>query len=351
MKNILQSTKNKLSFSIYIYILLLMPKISQATTQACTSGSNSLPFYDPLNSSLTRLLTHHAFVRRLVLTCLILITLFTNVVKAQCGDGSTNNGDCNSFGGVTYIADVTTVPSVGLNTWNTLSTTNLSKPYWVFKNVQRGTIIRLANCTGEDSEFSISGPSGFTYIKRDGDNEFNVGLGCSPNGNDESMYLYCTQTGDYNISIIRNGCNNFSNAGTKYLYWNVTNRPCSGGTSYGSGVWNGYVYDGTGPDYFYGSIGTQPANDINVNWGTGQPIGSGCGNMCDADNFSTLWFMNQTYSDGVYVFSTPGNDDGRVLSTNLTSQISSHISLLLCNLPLKNQQKQIKYTKNITTFV
>lgn len=54
MKNILQSTKNKLSFNIYIYILLLLPKISQATTQACTSGSNSLPFYNPLNSSLTR---------------------------------------------------------------------------------------------------------------------------------------------------------------------------------------------------------------------------------------------------------------------------------------------------------
>lgn len=199
---------------------------------------------------------HASFFTRLLSTCLLAsLFLLTLSSKAQCGDGSTGNGDCGSFGGVSYIADVTTVPSVGLNTWNTLSTANLSKPYWVFKNVQRGTIIRLANCTGEDSEFSISGPSGFTYIKRDGDNEFNVGLGCSPNGNDESMYLYCTQTGDYNISIIRNGCNNFSNAGTKYLYWNVTNRPCSGGTSYGSGVWNGYVYDGTGPDYFYGSIG------------------------------------------------------------------------------------------------
>lgn len=235
--------------------------------------------------------------------------LITQTVFGQCGDGSNGNGDCGSFGGVSKIGDVTTVNTVGLNSWNALSTTNLNKPYWVFQNVRAGTVIRLANCTGEDSEFSISGPSGFTYIKRDGDAEVNVGLGCSPNGNDESMYLLCTVAGDYNVSIIRNGCNNFSNAGTKYLYWNVTNRPQDITQTFGSNQWNGYVWDGTLPDYLYGSIGTRVWNDIDVDWGNSQPITSGEGTMCDADNYSTVWLMQRTYPEGFYRFETPNNND------------------------------------------
>lgn len=247
--------------------------------------------------------------RRAVFLLVFFLMLITQTVFGQCGDGSNGNGDCGSFGGVSKIGDVTTVNTVGLNSWNALSTTNLNKPYWVFQNVRAGTVIRLANCTGEDSEFSISGPSGFTYIKRDGDAEVNVGLGCSPNGNDESMYLLCTVAGDYNVSIIRNGCNNFSNAGTKYLYWNVTNRPQDITQTFGSNQWNGYVWDGTLPDYLYGSIGTRVWNDIDVDWGNSQPITSGEGTMCDADNYSTVWLMQRTYPEGFYRFETPNNND------------------------------------------
>jgi hypothetical protein len=220
---------------------------------------------------------------------ILFVVCFTFYLQtySQCGDGSTGSA-CSSFS-ATYIADITTVGTATIGTWYNVNTTNLNKPYWVFKNVTKGTIIRLASCTGRDAEFAVSGPAGFTNIYRDGDVEI-TGLGCTPSGTDESMYLLCTQTGDYNVSLNQNGCANFTSSTTTNLYWNVVNRPCTGSPSYGSGVWNGYVYDGTGPDYFYGSIGTQTANDINVSWGTSQPITSGtCGVMCDADNFSTEW--------------------------------------------------------------
>lgn len=245
----------------------------------------------------------------------LVLCFLASFSSAQCGDGTAGTA-CTAFGG-TLISTIATVPSVTVNTWQTLTTTTLTKPYWDFTGVQAGTIIRFASCTGRDSEFAVKGPAGFTAIYRDNDNEVNVGLGCTPNANDESFYLLCTVTGNYSIGINQDGCNNFTSPTTANLYWNVVNRPCAVTNTYGTDVWNGYVWDGVNPNYLYGAIGTQPWNDINVNWGAGQPISTGsCGIMCDADNYATTWYMNKTYDRAWYVFSTPGNDDGRVLSNN-----------------------------------
>jgi hypothetical protein len=242
-------------------------------------------------------------------------------------------GQCYNSGGSScgntidgnFKADLfNNVRNLTLNTWYDVSWTTTDRPRYDFYVDVPGTVLQFATCTGQDAELTISRYNSSTgYREIDEDSELNVGLGCSPNGNDERATYTCETSGWYSIRISRQGgcclyqsCQTM-NSGTKRLYYRVIHIPCEGvTTTYGSGQWNGYVWDGTGPNYLYGSIGTQPWDNIDVNWGNDQPIASGCGRMCDNDNYATTWYMTRTYDHGIYVFSTPNNDDGRVLSNN-----------------------------------
>jgi hypothetical protein len=266
-----------------------------------------------------------SFFTQLLLTCfvssLLLMPLTSKAQIATCGSGDKNDACANANGGVYPVwPDFNLTSASGtyaIGTWYaiTFSLGSAGQPRFDFY-ADAGTIVDFATTTGQDAEVNISRYNTTTdLLRQDDDVETSFSGYPTSNANDETVSYLCPATSWFSIKLSIDNCGNIG-TGTKYLFFRIRHRPCAGSTSYGSGVWNGYVYDGTGPNYFYGSIGTQTANNINVDWGTGQPIGSGCGNMCDVDNFSTEWFMNQTYSDGVYVFSTPGNDDGRVLSSN-----------------------------------
>jgi len=244
-------------------------------------------------------------------------------LSAQCGD-ATSGTACANTGAGDAIISIGTVNTVSIGAWNTQTTTSTGQPRYTFTGVRAGTIIRFASCTGMDAELTLSGPAGFTLIQRDADNELNVGLGCTPNGLDESFYAYCTIAGDYTLRMTMHGSCANMNAATKNLYWNVTNRPmASVANAYGASTWNRYYYDGTDHNYFYGSnLGYSGTLNFTDNWGTSQPNGTANteGNMCDADNFSTRYWRSQTFSlagntSGVYDIRVI-TDDGVRLSSN-----------------------------------
>lgn len=244
-------------------------------------------------------------------------------LKAQtttCGSGSA--GTACGTGGYNYGTlkgtwNISNTVTYALNTWYVITyTASGSEQARLDFNVLAGQVVDFATISGQDAELNIT-PQGNTSTLWVYDNDVETSFGGYPtsNANDETGTYVFPTTGVYSVKITRNGCANLT-AGTRYLAFRTRFLPCGVTPSYGSGVWNGYVYDGTDLNYLYGSLGTQTATSINANWGTGQPIASGCGAMCDADNFSTRWMMSNFYSRGYYVFSTPGNDDGRRLSNN-----------------------------------
>ncbi len=240
--------------------------------------------------------------------------MYESSLYAQCY----NDGGSACGSGATGTKYITLDPTNATDSWNGSLWYYYYQGSWSSNNnyvdwycPYAGAVYEIAMDGYTDDEVTITKDDGSNKKEYDTDN----------NGDGQIATYTCLSSGYYRIRFSRQGgCCTYSSC-SSYNGWawvriRVKYTPCSGSISYGSGVWNGYVYDGVGPDYYYGSIGTQPASDINVNWGTGQPINSGCGQMCDADNYATLWYMNNTYTDGVYVFSTPGNDDGRVLSNN-----------------------------------
>lgn len=97
----------------------------------------------------------------------------------------------------------------------------------------------------------------------------------------------------------------------------------AGNDSYGAyPTWNAYVYTGSEvqvPNNYQGTFTTTASGGtlINNSWGTGQPAMSGarCGRTMGSDNFAVRYRSNRTYgANGIYVYTTTGNDDSRRFS-------------------------------------
>ncbi|HMX61344.1 MAG TPA: hypothetical protein PKD39_12185, partial [Chitinophagales bacterium] len=210
--------------------------------------------------------------------------IFAQVVT--CGSSDKNDACANANGGIyPVLPDFNLSSGAGtyaINTWYPL-TFNLGtagQPRFDFY-ADAGTIVDFVTTTGQDAEVNISQYSTTNYlIRQDDDIETTIPTYPTSNNNDETVSYLCPATSWFSIKLSIDACGNIG-TGTKYLFFRIRHRPCAVTPTYGTDVWNGYVYDGTGPDYLYGAIGTQPWNDINQSYSTGQPIGSGCGNMCD----------------------------------------------------------------------
>ena len=262
-------------------------------------------------------------MKKLLFSFLLVLFMLPDVITAQtatCGSGSSNNA-CGT-GGYNYGTlrgswNISNTTTYALNGWYAITYTAVNTQQSRFDfTVLAGQVVDFATISGQDAEINIT-PQGNTSSLWVSDSDVETAFGGypAPNGNDETKTYVFPTSGVYSVKITANNCANQS-AGTKYLFWRTRFLPCAVTPAYGTGVWNGYVYDGTDLNYLYGGLGTQTANSIAANWGTNQPITTGCGTMCDADNFSTRWLMNKTFTKAYYVFSTPGNDDGRRLSSN-----------------------------------
>jgi hypothetical protein len=175
----------------------------------------------------TTLVSH---LKKWIFSLILFFTLATsqNVLgQYVCGNSGTGGTACTAMGG-TASGTVTTVSSAVLNTWYSISTTNVggTSPnqgvQFSFTGVPAGTTIQFATCTGQDAEGYVTGPAGFTAISYDNDAETNTG-GCTPGGLDETFSILCNVAGTYNVRMAVNTCVNFS-AGTRYLFWRVTGK-------------------------------------------------------------------------------------------------------------------------------
>lgn len=230
---------------------------------------------------------------------------------SACGTGGSNRGTL-------------TAPTF---TWQRALFSGSNTNYFVV-SLTAGQRFQFATCSGQDLEVTVYHEDGSNRVEFDQDDDCanctSLPTSCTPNGNDESGIYVAAKNGNHRIRLSNDGfwgnCADIDNNSGMYLYYRLE-APCTGVTpTYGSGVWNSYVYDGNFSTLYGQFTNTATPDVIDRDFGSGtfygQPITNACGAMCNSDDYRTRWLMTRNYSDGIYVFSTPNNDDGKRLSIN-----------------------------------
>lgn len=247
---------------------------------------------------------------------LINMLLLSSVAYGQSVCSTANNGStaCTAGNGGTTLATITPTSS-----WQSVAITSGTTNNYEF-NATAGQVYEFATCTGQNMELTIYryvGGVSSNILQYDQNKECSgCTAGCTQGVDDEYAKYTITTSGIHRVRYSRHGeCLTTSAAGT--LFYRMETRTGCSANTYGANVWNGYAYNGTNAtmslNYNYGLMTTMPWNNISMGFGEGPATGN-CGTTC-IDNFCTRWMMNKDY-DGIYVFSTPGNDDGRRLSSN-----------------------------------
>ena len=186
----------------------------------------------------------------------IIIITINNQVFSQCYN---NNGNaCGS--GATGTKYITMDPTNATDSWNSRMWNYYYNNSWSDNNnyvdwycSYPGTVYEIAMDGYTNDEVTITKYDGSERREYDNNN----------NGDGEIATYTCPTAGYYRIRLSRQGgCCSWSSCESYYGWaWiriRIKNIPCAVTPTYGINEWNGYVYDGTGPDYLYGAIGTQP---------------------------------------------------------------------------------------------
>lgn len=228
----------------------------------------------------------------------ILLFSFMKETAAQCNNDS--GGACGNLSGTNLG---TIIPGTS---WQSATIQNGNRNYYEF-NGTAGITYGFRTCVNNDMELTIQRTGNNDRRTYDQDN-----FSCASNGRNEFALYTVNTTAIHNVRYSRHGnCSNTNSSGTlEYRAY----MPCSGITpSYGSNSWNSYVYDGKDLNTLFGFIGNQAGWDnLNYNWGSGQPINSGCGEMCDNDNYSTRHMMNRNFTRAFYNINYSSDDGIRI---------------------------------------
>ncbi len=253
--------------------------------------------------------------KNLFFSIIIPLMLSSSGLLGQSVCTTANNGStgCSTGNGGTTIATITPTGS-----WQSVAITSGTSNNYEF-NATAGQVYEFATCTGMNMELTIYryvSASSTNILQYDQNKECSgCTTGCTQGVDDEYAKYTILTSGIHRVRYSRHGeCLTTSAAGTLF-YRMETRTGCAANTS-GTNQWNGYAYNGTNAtmslNYNYGFMQTMPWNNVALAFGEGPATGN-CGTTC-IDNFCTRWMMNRDY-DGIYVFSTPGNDDGRRLSS------------------------------------
>jgi hypothetical protein len=240
-------------------------------------------------------------MRIFIISFIFLTFSFLNtIIYSQCNNNG--GGACGNLAGTNLG---TIVPTTA---WQSVAIQNGNRNYYEFVGVA-GTVYEFRTCVNNDMELTIQRNGNNDRRTYDNDN-----YNCGSTLNELAQYTVTT-SGTHNVRYSRHGgnCSNTNAAGT--LEYRIAFQPCAVTPTYGVDQWNSYVYDGLDLNYLYGFIDTQTWNNINYDWGTSQPITTGCGIMCDADQFSTRHLMNRNFQCGIYRF-TYNSDDGIRISVD-----------------------------------